>query len=58
MSKLTDVEYDEIVYETAQAFLFNIGGKEVWLPKSVIEVDVDSKTITLPEKFAIDKELV
>jgi hypothetical protein len=58
MTKLTDVEYDEIVHETEKAFLFNIGGKEVWLPKSVIEVDKDSKTITLPERMATDKEIV
>jgi hypothetical protein len=56
--KLADVEYDEIVHETEKAFLFNIGGKEVWLPKSLIEVDYESKTITLPEKWAIEKEIV
>jgi hypothetical protein len=57
-SKLCDVAYDEIIHETEKAVLFLIDDKEVWLPRSVIEIDSDIKAITLPERMAIDKGLV
>jgi hypothetical protein len=56
--KLTDIEYDKIVHETEKAYLISFGGKEVWLPKSMIEVDVDTMTVTMPERLAIEKEIV
>jgi len=41
-----------------KAVYFSINDKKVWLPRSLIEIDIDSKTVTLPEQFAIDKGLV
>jgi hypothetical protein len=59
MSKeLAEVKYDAIVHETEKAYLINFGGKEVWLPKSMIEVDIDTMTVTMPERLAIEKEIV
>ena len=58
--KLTDVNYDEIKIDMVKykAILFIIDGRDVWLARSLIEVDKDNKTITMPEWVAIEKELV
>ena len=60
MAKLADIDYDQIILDDDKykAVLFEIGGKEVWLPRSLIEIDLDSKQVTMPERLAIDKELV
>lgn len=58
MPKLADITYDDIAHETEAAWLFVIDGEEVWIPKSIAEVDEPSKTVTIPERFAIDKGLV
>lgn len=55
---LTDLKYDGIVRETEKAYLINFDGKKVWLPKSMIEVDIDTMTVTMPENLAIEKEIV
>lgn len=57
-SKLVDIEFDKIEYETDKAWLFVFGGKKVWLPKSITDIDYDSNTVTLPEFMAIEKEIV
>ncbi len=56
--RLCDLEYDRVVHETEKAVLLSIDGKEVWLPRSVIELDTDSKVVTLPEQMALNKELI
>lgn len=56
--KLADIDYDEVLHETADAILFRIDKREVWIPKSIAEVDTDAKTFTIPEQFAIKNELV
>lgn len=60
MSKLADIEYDDWFEEsdTDKAHLFLIDGKEVWIPKSLAEVDKDSKTITVPEWWALKEGLI
>jgi hypothetical protein len=60
MIKLVDVRYDEIILDDDRykAILFDFGGKEVWLPRSQIEVDTDHKEVTLPERLAVEKEIV
>lgn len=49
-------------HETEKAILVvNLKGKEVWLPKSQIEIDSDNKGIVelqMPEWLAVDKELI
>lgn len=39
------------------AWRFYDGQKQVWLPKSQCEWDEESKTMTMPEWLAIEKEL-
>lgn len=58
--ELTDVDYERIKVDdpTLKAVLFVINRKEVWLPRSQIEVDTDDKTITMPEWLALDKGLI
>jgi len=56
--QLEDVEYYEIIHETEKAILFDIDGKQVWLPRSMIEVNRDDKVVTMPHSFAVEKEIV
>lgn len=43
---------------TEKAYRFYDGKITVWLPKSQVEWDEESHTMTLPEWLAIEKELV
>ena len=53
-----DIDIDaEIVHETDKAYLLDVGGREVWVPKSQVQNNEDG-TFTLPEWLAIEKELV
>lgn len=49
-SDIVDLAYDRIKIddERYKAVLFQFGKKEVWLPRSMIEVDADAKTVALP----------
>ena len=52
-----------IIRETDYAVLVGDGGKEVWLPKSQIEENVDGEedeclTLTLPEWLALKSGLI
>ncbi len=63
-----------IVHETAKAYLITDGGsgehidlltgevssreKRVWVPKSLVEWDPDTKTMTMPEHLAADRGLI
>lgn len=44
--------------ETEKAYRFNDGYQTIWLPKSQCEWDEDTRTMTMPEWLAIEKELV
>lgn len=63
-SEIVDVRYRLIKIDDARhkSILFEIGGKEVWLPRSLIEVDEKDKTVALPawkaEQEGIDGEVV
>lgn len=54
----------EAVRETENALLCNIGGEEVWIPKSQIHDDSEvfeeghSGTLVIPEWLATEKKLV
>lgn len=54
---LTDLAC-ELIHETAKAWLLDFGDNQVWIPKSVGELDEKQTTITLPERWAVDKGLV
>lgn len=49
----------EVKHETPKAFLVFDGTREVWLPKSMVEiVGTKSAIATMPEWLAKDKELI
>jgi hypothetical protein len=48
----------EIRGETEKAWRFYDGKVTCWLPKSQCEWDETSKTMTVPEWLAVDKELL
>ena len=57
---LTDIDYDQIKIDDAKygSILFVIDGKDVWLPRSQVEVYPDDEIVVVPEWLAIEKELV
>lgn len=58
---MTDIEMATVIHETEKAILFRTdSGKEVWLPKSRIEVDRSGHhpVVTLPEVLAVENGLV
>ena len=55
--KLVDIS-GEIQGETELAYRFFDGIRIVWLPKSKCQWDQDSKTMTMEEWMAIEKELI
>lgn len=57
-NKIVDVEVDRWLTETPQALLLVINGKRVWLPKSQVEFNEEDGTVSMPEYYAIDKELI
>lgn len=59
-SNLADVDYDFIKIDDPQydSVLFVIDGKDVWLPRSQIEIDTDDNTIAMPQWLAEDEEIV
>ena len=51
------VGYDAIRFETDNAYLLEIDGEEVWLPKSHCELNPDEDEAHIPEWLAIEKGL-
>ena len=49
-SEIVDVRYDRIKIDDDRhkSILFQFSEKEVWLPRSLIEVNIDDKTVTMP----------
>lgn len=56
-SDLVDIA-GEIQGESDKAFRFFDGDRTVWLPKSQVEWDPDTKTMAMPEWLATEKELI
>lgn len=57
-SDVIDLEA-RLIRETPAARLFDFGTDDpVWLPKSAHEWDDTDNTVTLPERLAIQKEIV
>jgi hypothetical protein len=48
----------ELRHETEKAYLLFDGDKEVWIPKNIGEWDAHSKTMQMPEWFALQKGLI
>lgn len=49
-SEVVDARYERIKIDDSRhkSVLFEIGNKDVWLPRALIEIDADSKTVALP----------
>ncbi len=58
-SKLIDLAV-EIRHETARAWLVHDGHRDVWLPKSIVEVSEErgASIVTLPEWLARKTSLI
>lgn len=51
------LRFSDFLRETPNAVLLKFDNKEVWVPKSICEVDVDDGTVQVEEWFAIKNEL-
>lgn len=56
-SKKITVAYDELKSVTQMAYLATFAGRNVWLPKSQITFDEETKTLEIPYWLAVDKEI-
>ena len=58
-AKLCDIAV-QVKHETDKAFLVTDGAKDVWLPKSQVELypEGDTAIVTMPEWLAKDKGLI
>lgn len=57
--KLVDLKFRQIITDTegVGAILFDFGGREQWIPKSVCDVDEASKQVTVEEWFVLKEGL-
>lgn len=56
---MVTVDFDELVYQTDDAYKLRIDGDEVWLPKACCrDLDEEDGTVEVIEKMAVDKGLV
>ena len=53
-----DIDYTEIIHETDRAILFLIDGDKVWIPRSVLELDESTCTISVSKWFAFNTDLI
>jgi len=53
--ELLTIDYDALLHEGEMAWLIEIDGRQVWLPKSECELDEDDGTIEVP-KWICDEE--
>ena len=62
--EIVDVAYQRIKIDDPKhkSVLFVIGGEDKWLPRSLIEIDEDAKTVAMPvwkaEQEGVDGEVV
>ena len=47
-----------LTHETDAAYLFRVSHTKVWLPKSQCQWDQPEQVMTMPERLAIERELV
>lgn len=55
--QLVDFDVERWLTSTPSAWLLQIDGKRVWLPKSQCEFYEDEGVVTMPDWLAIEKEL-
>lgn len=53
------IDFDELTYQTDDAYKLRIDDQHVWLPKYACrDLDEQDGTVEVLEKVAVDKELV
>ena len=57
MQDLVEIDFDEVVHETASAVLIRIDKDEHWIPESQIKQQYDT-SLEIPEWLAIEEGLV
>ncbi len=56
--KKVEVCYSKVVATTEKAYLLDIGGKEMWMPRSHCELDEETHTAFLTDWIATQKGLI
>jgi len=56
--KKVETDFDELLKETAMAWLIRIDEEEIWLPKSQCDMDEAGCVIDVPEWLALDKGFI
>jgi len=57
MGKTVEIDFDELVHETPEAYYIDIDGVGYWLPKSQSEIVADG-LIEVEEWLAIEERLI
>lgn len=57
-NEIIEIYFDELKKETDMAWLVKIDEDEVWLPKSVCELDEKDGVAEVPEWICFEKELI
>ncbi len=55
--ELLTIDYDALIHTGEQAWLLDIAGRELWLPKSQCEIDEDDSTIEVPRWICDEEDL-
>ena len=60
MTDTAEINYDQIIHETEQAMLIDVGEDDgVWIPKSVIQDrDEDAKALFVEEWWAFENGMI
>jgi len=54
-----NIEYDKVLRETPKAILFDVRGKQVWIPTSQMDdLDVVEKVFNIPRWLAVQNKLI
>ena len=56
--EVVEINFDEVIKETALAYLIRIDEDEIWLPKSQCDMDQAGHVVDIPEWLALDKDLI
>ncbi len=46
--ELLEIDYDALLTESHQAWLVEIDGRQIWLPKAQCDIDENGSTIDVP----------
>jgi len=55
--KREKIKFTRLVHQTKRAYLLDVDGEEIWLPKSQVDIDGPSMTLFIPKWLMDEKEL-